>query len=83
MGNTQSDIVIQKAEASQFMRSVTKINPSGKIREEFWVPYSKLVLHDSITTPSNPVLPEILSSLQSFLSTLVLSNPHTPSQFNP
>jgi pimeloyl-ACP methyl ester carboxylesterase len=67
MGNTKN-YVIKKSNASQFMKSVKKYNPNVKVRNDFWIPYYKFVLHDEITTKKNPVLPQIKESIFEFLN---------------
>jgi pimeloyl-ACP methyl ester carboxylesterase len=67
MANTAVDIVIQKKEARAFIGALKRNNSSAVLREELWVPYSKVVLHDAIMMPSNPNWPLIKSSLREFL----------------
>ena len=67
MANTAADIVIQKREARAFMVALQGKRPSGASRKELWLPYSRVVRHDAIITPSNPDLPLIKDSLREFL----------------
>ena len=67
MANTAVDIVIQKRKARAFIGTLKRNNSSAVLREELWVPYSKVVRHDAIITPSNPDLPVIKDSLREFL----------------
>ena len=67
MANTAVDIVIQKRKARAFIGALKRNNSSAVLREELWVPYSKVVRHDAIITPSNPDLPVIKDSLREFL----------------
>jgi hypothetical protein len=67
MANTAVDIMIQKRKARAFIGTLKRNNPSAVLREELWVPYSKVVRHDAIITPSNPDLPVIKDSLREFL----------------
>jgi hypothetical protein len=72
MANTAVDIVIQKREARAFMGAL-KGNSSSAVREELWLPYSRVVRHDAIVAPSNPDWPLIKSSLSEFLGQAHLS----------
>jgi pimeloyl-ACP methyl ester carboxylesterase len=67
MANTAADIVIQKREARAFMWALKGKSSSAVLRKELWLPYSRVVRHDSIIMPSNPDLPLIKSSLREFL----------------
>ena len=67
MANTAADIVIQKQEARAFMGALKGNSSSSASRMELWAPYSRVVRHDAIITPSNPDLPVIKDSLREFL----------------
>jgi pimeloyl-ACP methyl ester carboxylesterase len=67
MANTAADIVIQKREARAFMDALKGKSPSAVSRQELWLPYSSVVRHDAIITPSNLDLPLIKNSLREFL----------------
>jgi pimeloyl-ACP methyl ester carboxylesterase len=67
MANTAADIVIQKREAQAFMGALKGNSSSAVSRKDLWLPYSRVVRHDAIITPSNPDLPLIKSSLREFL----------------
>ena len=67
MANTAADIVIQKREARAFMEALKGNSSSAVSRKELWLPYSRVVRHDAIITPSNPDLPLIKESLREFL----------------
>jgi hypothetical protein len=62
MANTAADIVLQKREARAFMGALRRISSSAVSRKEVWLPYSRVVRHDAIITPSNPDLPLIKCS---------------------
>jgi hypothetical protein len=66
MANTEADIVIQKQEARAFMGALNK-KSSSAVREELWLPNSRVVRHDAIIAPSNPDWPHIKTSLLEFL----------------
>lgn len=70
MANTRVDVVINKSRAREFMLNISQDNPLGSVREDIWIPFSKLVLHDNITRPSNPLLPVFQLSLNEFISSL-------------
>jgi hypothetical protein len=67
MANTAADIVIQKREAQAFMGALKGNSSSAVSRKDLWLPYSRVVRHDAIITPSNPDLPLIKRSLRDFL----------------
>jgi hypothetical protein len=67
MANTEADIVIQKREARAFMGALMGNSTSAAARNDLWLPYSRVVRHDAIITPSNPDLPLIKDSLREFL----------------
>jgi hypothetical protein len=56
-----------KRKARAFIGTLKRNNSAAVLREELWVPYSKVVRHDAIITPSNPDLPVIKDSLREFL----------------
>jgi len=71
IANTAADLVIQKQEARAFMAALKEKRSPAAPRQELWLPYSKAVLHDAITRPSNPELPLIKASLGNFLDQIL------------
>ena len=71
MANTAADIVIQKREARAFMGALKENNSSAVSRKELWLPYSRVVRHDAIITPSNPDL----AAYQKFFARIFRSDP--------
>jgi pimeloyl-ACP methyl ester carboxylesterase len=71
MANTAADIVIQKREARAFMEALKGNSSSAAARNDLWLPYSKVVRHDAIITPSNPDLLLIKNSLREFLGQIL------------
>jgi pimeloyl-ACP methyl ester carboxylesterase len=67
IGNTKMDIVIQQAQSRDFFEALKSFPANPAKREDYWIPISKLVLHDAITTTGNKRLDEMKMSLAEFL----------------